>query len=104
MTMHVHRSITSFLTLIASVTGASPRLEKPSASTIALAGGIPPIDYAYYANPVSQHTTQLEQYVNNILSAAYQYGIDNIPLYGYDGYPRGLVDELRLWKAVSPPH
>ena len=54
-----------------------------------------------YSNVTIQQEVQLSEFVRNIQVAVYQYGIDNIPKFGFAGYPRELIDYLQIWKAVS---
>ena len=69
---------------------------------IDMAGGAPvTFPQAYAGSEVAIQQIQLLEYMRNIQVAIFQFGIDNIPTFGFSGYPRGLIDVLEVWKAVS---
>ncbi|KAI9719360.1 MAG: hypothetical protein M1828_006261 [Chrysothrix sp. TS-e1954] len=81
---------------------SSPNATPLSPETLSLAGAVAqpnPGDVTAFSNQTILQQVQLSQDIRNAQAFAFQYGIDNIPTFGFSGYPKELIDNLKIWQA-----
>lgn len=97
-------SILLELSLVFSAVQARPPPPPLPADVIKLAGAEPTVvdpGVVYQNNSALLKQVQLSQYIRNGQIALYSYSIENIPKFGFSGYPREIIYYLQVWRAVS---
>lgn len=75
----------------------------PPLTTFQMAGATPFNNISNFSSAIAIQQNQLTLYARRTELAIFQYGIDNLPRFGFSGYPQALLQNLAIWKAVRFP-